>query len=76
MADLTEQHLDNLLSGYSGVTGTDDVPNMIAEIRRHRAAMKRLEAWESDLMSGEFGDRVGPAFAERLHAAVKGDANG
>jgi|SRR5262245_2236233 len=39
MADLSESHLDNLLSGYSSVVGTDDLPRMIAELRRHRSAI-------------------------------------
>lgn len=36
--DLTEEHLDNLLTGYSGVADTDVLPRLIAEVIRHRAA--------------------------------------
>lgn len=74
MADLTEQHLDDLLSGYSGVTGTDDVPRMVGEIRRHRVAMKRLdrlsEHMETNPASGLY------AVAGAIRAAINGDANG
>lgn len=74
MADLTERHLDNLLSGYSGATGTDDVPSMIAEIRRHRAAMRRLERVAVNMAGCDelFGDWV----ASEIRAATKVDANG
>lgn len=39
MGDLTEQHMDDLLSGYSGITG-QALKSLIAEVRRHRAARR------------------------------------
>ena len=34
--DLTRQQMSDLLSGYSGVAGTDMIERMVHEIRRHR----------------------------------------
>jgi hypothetical protein len=56
--DLTDEHLSDLLSGYSGVAGTNVIERMATEIRRHRAIREYL-ASESNAESRELAERRG-----------------
>lgn len=56
-ADLTDEHMADLLSGYSGVAGTDAIARMAAEICRHRAAREHLADTNTD--ARELAERRG-----------------
>jgi len=45
---------------------------LLAEVKRHRAMVARLEEWAQDLDDGDFGDIAGPAIARRLRNRMEG----
>jgi hypothetical protein len=82
VSDLSDEHLDNLETGYSGVVGTAALQRMISEIRRHRTAQASSKervrdvvaaALKSVLIMRRFWGALG-SDAERITGAVASHA--
>jgi hypothetical protein len=74
VGDLTEEQLDRMASWDDPLVDDDELKCLIAEVRRHRATVKRLEAWvvvlETDTL-GAGGSGVGPFIAAELRNRMK-----
>lgn len=74
--DVRDERLAELVKWTSGA-GMPDVHAMLLDLQRHRAAMKRLEAWAAGLDGNgpeDGGSHANIRFAAELLSRIKGDS--
>jgi hypothetical protein len=75
MSDLTDETLDAMAGcareGQCGSMGVLSILDMIAEIQRHRAAMRRIKTWRDWLCEspGSTNDKIG----QHVTALLRGE---
>lgn len=69
MGDLTTEEL-----GMLDLVGTETERRLVAEVRRHRATMRRLETWIEQMQSPAHA--MNRYIVRCLQGRIKGDSNG
>jgi hypothetical protein len=77
MGDLTDERLAKIEKALCPWNSRDeewsDIDAMVAEIRRHRAMVNRLEAWAAELDASPEPHNVGHFIADELRKRMGGD---